>query len=124
MELEGEGKPMEAFELFQRAWNEASNDFEKFTSAHYVARHQENVSGKLAWDQIALDVALNLTDDSMKGVYPSLFLNVGKCHEDLGDFGEAHENYRQGLSFISFLPDDGYGKLIHNGLLNGIERVK
>ncbi len=124
MELEGEGKPEEAFQLFQQAWNEAKTDFEKFTSAHYVARHQSTIASKLTWDQIALEAALNLTDDSMKGVYPSLFLNVGKCHEDLGNIEKARENYREGLSFTSFLPDDGYGKLIHNGILNGLERMK
>ena len=46
MGLEGEGKPEEARELFIKAWNEATNDFEKFTAAHYVARHQKSVSDK------------------------------------------------------------------------------
>jgi hypothetical protein len=40
MSLEGEGKKEEALKLFQQAWDEATHDFEKFTAAHYVARHQ------------------------------------------------------------------------------------
>lgn len=36
MELEGQGKKNEALQLFQRAWKMATNDFEKFTSAHYI----------------------------------------------------------------------------------------
>ena len=41
MHMEGEGRPEEASRLFLQAWNEATNDFEKFTAAHYVARHQK-----------------------------------------------------------------------------------
>ncbi len=123
MELEGDN-PQEALKLFQQAWNEASTDWEKFTSAHYIARHQESVTDKLKWDQVALDIALKLEDDSVQSVLPSLFLNVGKCYEDLGNAAKAREKYEQGLSFTGFLPDDGYGKLIHGGLLNGIERLR
>jgi rifampin ADP-ribosylating transferase len=39
----------EASKLFLQAWNEATNDFEKFIAAHYVARHQQNVPDKLKW---------------------------------------------------------------------------
>jgi|GEM_PF-1750577 len=49
MELEEKGKPEEARSIFLQAWNESTNDFEKFTSAYYVARHQERVRDKLKW---------------------------------------------------------------------------
>jgi rifampin ADP-ribosylating transferase len=44
MDMEGKGKPDEASGLFLQAWNEATNDFEKFTAAYYVARHQKDAS--------------------------------------------------------------------------------
>jgi rifampin ADP-ribosylating transferase len=47
MSMEAKGKPEEASKLFLQAWNEATNDLENFISAHYVARHQKNVSDKL-----------------------------------------------------------------------------
>lgn len=124
MMLEGEGKKEEALKLFQQAWDESTTDFEKFTAAHYVARHQENTTAKLKWDQTALDCALNMHDENMKGAYPSLYLNVGKCYEDLNDATNALKHYELALSFTSFLADDGYGKMIKGGILNGIERVK
>lgn len=124
MSLEGEGKKEAALQLFQQAWAEASNDFEKFTAAHYVARHQKSVADKLDWDQKSLDHALKINDESMKGTYPSLYLNIGKGYEDLNDFESARENYALALSFTAFLPEDGYGQLIKGGILNGIERVK
>jgi tetratricopeptide (TPR) repeat protein len=124
MTLEGEGKKEEALKFFQQAWDDATNDFEKFTSAHYVARHQENITDKLKWDKTALNIALKINDENMKGTYPSLYLNIGKCYEDLNDFQSARVNYELALSFTTFLADDGYGKMIKSGIMNGIDRVK
>ncbi len=123
MNLEGEGKPEDAYKIFQQAWNEATNDFEKFTSAHYVARHQKSVADKLRWDETALNLALKIEDQSIQASYPSLYLNVAKCYEDLKDFDKARNNYQLALSFTNLLPEDGYGKMIKSGIVNGIERV-
>src|SRR6476619_4630449 len=105
MGKEGEGKPGEAYQLFTQAWNEATNDFEKFTAAHYVARHQETVEEKLKWDETALAHALKIEDGSLSTGYPSLYLNIGKCYEDLNDLDKAKENYQSALSYIDSLPD-------------------
>ncbi|HEY1040139.1 MAG TPA: rRNA adenine methyltransferase [Bacteroidia bacterium] len=123
MNLEGKGKSQEAAALFLQAWNEASNDFEKFTSAHYVARHQKTVSDKLKWDEIALSFALKTNDEQLKGAYPSLYLNIAKCYEDLEDFSNARINYDLAKSFTHVLPDDGYAQMIKAGIDNGIKRV-
>ena len=64
MDMEEKGKPEEASKLFLQAWNEATNDFEKFIAAHYVARHQKNVSDKLKWLETALQFALKINNDS------------------------------------------------------------
>lgn len=124
MELEGQGMPDEAGKLFIQAWNEATNDFEKFTSAHYIARHQETVSDKLHWDEQALKYALRVNARMISGSLPSLYLNIAKCHEDLKDLTKARENYKLALSYTQFLPGDGYGNMIKRGILNGLERVK
>jgi tetratricopeptide (TPR) repeat protein len=124
MELEGQGRKKEALELFQQAWNQATNDFEKFTSAHYVARHQETIEEKLKWDETALHLALKINDDTVNGAFPSLYLNIAKCLEDLNDFANARKNYELALSHVGQLPDNGYGNLIKAGIMKGIERVK
>jgi len=124
MELEGQGLKKQALKLFQQAWHEALTDFEKFTSAHYVARHQQNIQDKLKWDETALELALKINDDNVKGALPSLYLNIAKCHEDLNDFDSARKNYQLALSFTKLLPDNGYGNMIKVGIMNGIERVK
>ena len=61
--VKGKGQKTEALQLFQQAWDRASNDVEKFIAAHYVARHQESVQDKLKWDEIALNLALQVNDD-------------------------------------------------------------
>jgi rifampin ADP-ribosylating transferase len=124
MELEGQGRKDEALKHFEQAWKEASNDFEKFTAAHYVARHQESVADKLEWDETALQLALKINDETVMGAYPSLYLNIAKGYEDLNDFNNAKMNYELALSFTLHLSDDGYGNLIKGGILNGIERIK
>ena len=121
--MEGEGRKEDALLCFQQAWTKATTDFERFTSAHYVARHQTTIVDKLTWDKTALLFALKI-DESMKGAYSSLYLNIAKCYEDLDDFNSADENYKLAFSFTGFLPDDGYGKMIKDGIINGLERVK
>ena len=124
MQLEGEGKPAEASQVFQQAWDEASNDLEKFIAAHYVARHQQTVEDKLDWDTRALNHALQVTDETMKAQYPSLYLNIAKCYEDLNDVENALIHYQMALFFVKSLPADGYGAMIKSGILKGMERVK
>ena len=56
--MEEKDKPEEAGKLFLQAWNEATTDFEKYIAAHFVARHQKNVSGKLKWLETTLQFAI------------------------------------------------------------------
>lgn len=124
MNFEGAGKNEEALRLFLQAWNEAANDLEKFTSAHYVARHQKSLEGKLMWDKIALNFALKINNESVKGAYPSLYLNIAKGYEDLKDYHKARKHYQLALSFTEFLHEDGYGNMIKGGIVNGLDRIK
>ena len=110
--------------LFEMAWKEAGTEFEKFTAAHFVARQQEDITEKLKWDETALDMAIKVNDEGMKPSYPSLYLNIGKCLEDLNDPIKAGEFYMKAFSFLQFLSDDGYGKMIRSGVLAGMERLQ
>ncbi len=107
MDLERKGKPEEASRLFLQAWNTASDDFEKFLAAHYVARHQKDVPKKLEWLETALQFALKTNNYSVKGAFPTLYLNISKCYEDLGDLDNAKKNYELAISFTERLSDNG-----------------
>ena len=107
MGMEEKGKPEEASSLFLRAWNEATNDFEKFTVAYYVARHQKNVSDKLKWLKTALRSALRINDVSVAGAYPSLYSNIAKCYEELGDLDNAKKYHELAISSRDTHSDNG-----------------
>jgi tetratricopeptide (TPR) repeat protein len=107
MAFEENGKPEEAGKLFLQAWNEATNDFEKFTAAHFVARHQKNVSEKLKWLETALAFALKINDVTVNGALPSLYSNIAKCYEDLNDPGNAKKNHELAISFTNKPFDKG-----------------
>lgn len=124
MQLEGEGKAGEAKQLFYQAWNDATTPFEQFTAAHYVARHQPTIKDKLHWDEKCLHLALGITDENISATYPSLYLNVGKCHEDLGNKAEALICYTKAQEFARFLLNDGYGNMIKAGIEQALHRLQ
>jgi tetratricopeptide (TPR) repeat protein len=107
MFMEEKEKPEEAKELFLRAWDQATNDFEKFTAAYYVARHQKNVPDKLKWIETALQLALKLNDDAVKAAVPLLYSNLAKSYEESGDIENAKKNYDLAASFTDKPSDKG-----------------
>jgi rifampin ADP-ribosylating transferase len=107
MDLEEKGKLEEASGIFLQAWNEAADDFEKFIAAHYVTRHQKDVSDKLKWVETSLRLALKMDSDYAKGVLSSLYLKKARCFEELGDFDSAKKNYELAESLKHKLSDKG-----------------
>jgi tetratricopeptide (TPR) repeat protein len=105
--FEEKGRPEEASRIFLQAWNGATNDFEKFLSAHYVARHQINISDRLNWFQKVLQLALKINDDSVKAAFTSLYVHIAECYEALNDFDNAKKNYELANSHIGKPSDNG-----------------
>lgn len=58
-----------------------------------------------------------------KEAFPSLYLNIAQCYENLNDPDNEKRNYDLALSFTGALPADGYGNMIKNGIMSGIERL-
>src|SRR6185436_924748 len=85
MIMEEKGEPEEARRIFLQAWDEATNDFEKFTAAFYVARQQRQNPDKLKWLETTLQYALTLNDDDGKGAIPSRKANIAERKEIMGD---------------------------------------
>lgn len=107
MDMEEKGKPEEADKIFHQAWNDATNDFEKYIAAYFVARHQKSVSDKLKWFETALQLALKINNDSVKGAFPSLYLKIAQCYEDLGDPDNSKKNHELAISFTDKPSDNG-----------------
>src|SRR5689334_9921846 len=93
MNLEDNGNIEEATATFRKAWDEATDDYERFIAAYHFALRQKSVTDKLEWMETSLQCALNVNDDNVKSAYPTLFLNLAKCYEELGDSDQAKKNY-------------------------------
>ncbi len=107
MGMEEKGKTEEAGKLFLQAWNEATNDFERFISAHHVARHQKDASDRLQWLETALQFALKTANEAVKSAFPSLYSKIAKCHEELNHADKARKNYKLATLFQGKTSDKG-----------------
>lgn len=105
MGLEEKGRIEEASKLFLQAWDKATYDFEKFIAAHFLARNQKNSFDQLKWLEAALQIALKIDNDTVKSAFPSLYANIAKCYENLGDFEKAIKNNAIAVSF-KYKPSD------------------
>jgi tetratricopeptide (TPR) repeat protein len=123
MELEGKGQVQDAALCFARAWDSSTNDFERCIAAHYLARHQKSPAEALRWNQESLRYADASDDASVREFYPSLYLNLGKSYEDLGNRDEARKFYELAGRSAAVLPTNGYGALVRSGIASGLQRV-
>lgn len=107
MEMEERNMLEKAMGLFQQAWQEASNDFEKYLAAYFIARLQEKSVDKLRWLETALACARRADNVAVKSAFPTLYSSIGKCFEDLNDPEKAKENYERAAFFQRNPSDEG-----------------
>ena len=105
---EFEGRQDDARALYWQAWRAARDDYEACIAAHYVARFQKDPVDIFRWNQEALSRAGAVKNDSVKDFYPSLFLNMGRSYELLGNLTEAKRYYdlAAGLGYIHQAGED------------------
>lgn len=92
MSFEDKGMPEEAAQLFLKAWEDASDDHEKFLTAYYLSHHQKTTADQLKWFETSLKFALKINDDTVKSALPSLYLNISRCYNELGDHEKSKNN--------------------------------
>lgn len=109
---------------YARAWDICINDFDSCIVAHYLARVQASPEDRLAWNLLAADFANKLEAGAVDHFYPSLYLNIGKSYEDIGNVAEALRYYRLGEGMCNKLPDDRLGNITRDGIRNGIARLR
>ena len=123
MKAEMECKPEEARQLFLQAWEQSKDDFDACIAAHYVARHRKSPQEILRWNQESLDRADAVNDERVQGLYLSLYLNMGKAHEDLPNQEETRKYYELAASRLNVLPDGKYSDVVRDGVMRGLQRV-
>ncbi len=123
MTAEGEGRYDDAQRLFARAWATSTDDFERCVAAHYFARHQESPEQTLQWNREALTRAQAVGDDRVQGFFPSLYSNLARSYEDLGQREDALRHYDLAAAITGGLPTDGYGTMVRRGVSDGQRRT-
>ena len=94
--------------------------------AHYLADVQDDPDAEIGWDETALLEHGFLSDGDLapvgipavKGMLPSLHLNLGDGYFRRGQFGLAREHQQAGQMHSKHLSNDGYGAMIRSGLDN------
>ena len=117
------GRRDEAAKLYQGAWEAKTNDFEACIAAHYVARLQPTPEAALHWNSEALRLAESAGGAGLREFLPSLYLNLGKSHEDLGNFVNAGKFYRLAENEAAVLPPGEYAETVKRGIHRGLARV-
>lgn len=107
MNLEDSGNIEDATTMFNKAWHEATDDYERFIAAYHLARQQKSITDKLKWMETSLQCALNISDDNVKSAFSTLYLNVAKCNEELCDSDNAKRNYELSNSYKGAPSDKG-----------------
>ena len=70
MRAEADGRAADARDLFQKAWETATDDYEACVAAHYLARHQPTPEDTLHWNRECLARADRVGDERVRGFLP------------------------------------------------------
>jgi hypothetical protein len=92
--------------------------------AHYLADVQSSLDQEVSWDTTALEEYAYLGGDDLasvgipdaSGLAPSLHLNLGDGYLRQGRLAEAAEQVRAGVASVDVLANDGYGRMVREGL--------
>lgn len=116
-------EPDAAAAAYRRAWELATDDYERCVAAHYVARVQETAEERYRWNALALEKALAVGDERTSGFLASLQLNLGRSLEDLGRLPEAGESYRRAREAAAELPVGPYRSTIEDAVERAARRI-
>jgi tetratricopeptide (TPR) repeat protein len=117
------GRTEQAANLYRQAWEARTDDYDACVAAHYLARIQRTTQDALYWNTEALRHAETVNDERVVGFYPSLYLNIGKAHEDAGNKQEARKFYGLAVEKAALLPEGKYADMVKRGSAQGLERV-
>ena len=92
-QAEFDGSMEAACDKYQQAWEASTSNYEACIAAHYMARCQESPEEIFRWNQIALERAGMVNDERVSDFYPSLYLNLGRSYELIGDRAKAEKYY-------------------------------
>ncbi len=91
----------------QAAWEQASNDHEKFIAAHFLAQQQHAPAHKLPWLETGLQLAKALNDNRVQSALPRLYDELASTYTALGDTDKAQHYQALAEGFEETVVDAG-----------------
>jgi hypothetical protein len=73
---------------------------------------------------VALHHADAVGDERVRAFYPSLYLNLGHAHEQLGDPGQAARCYQLAAQRTDELPEGFYADTVRDAIARGQQRIR
>ena len=126
MEAEMQSRFGDAYTLFEQAWAARRTNLDACIAAHYLARLQNDPERILHWNREALRYAdAVVAEEGNRGIdsfYPSLYLNLGKSYEDMGDQITASHYYQLAAERLQLLSGE-YGDIVRRGVAAGLRRT-
>jgi hypothetical protein len=119
-EQAGDGEAAAA--CYARAWEASTGPAEACVAAHYLARVQLHADSKLQWNARALELAGAAGD--LDAFMPSLELNLGSAHEELGNHVEAARHYRAAASALDRLGADPTSDSLRAPIARALQRAE
>ena len=116
MAIEGDASAARA--LFEQAWEARRDDYDASIAAHFLARNQPTVETKLHWNALAAQHAEAVTDDRVRELRASLYLNLGDASLAAGNLADAQAAADKANASLSDLPMDGYRTFVEHGIQN------
>ncbi len=83
----------DAREFYAQAWRSAADDYDKAIAGHYVAHLTTDPVEGLRWNQVALAHAERGDPEMVKELLPSLYVNLGRSFEQVGEEVESARYY-------------------------------
>lgn len=104
--------------------NGADDAAKRCVLAHYLADLEPDLDDEVGWDERALAAYADVAEGdlapvgipSAAGMAPSLHLNLGDGYLRQGRLDQARAQLDLGLAAVGALGDDGYGRLVGDGL--------
>jgi rifampin ADP-ribosylating transferase len=88
------------------AWEEATDDFERFLAAYHVARFQVDAAERIRWLGTSLECAIHSGDLSARTALGALHARFAEAYEESGDRQEAAKHRALADSGAKSAPQD------------------
>ena len=121
--MEVDGTPEAALELFMKAWDARTDDYDASIAAHFVARHQPNVAARLHWNRTAVMHAIKAGEAERASLMASLYLNLADSLLENDLVHEAREAVDEAASWLPGAGSGGYGQFVARGIKRFEQRL-